>query len=273
MPELPEVETVRRSLEQLVKGKTITDVTVFYHPMIEIDSETFIRTLKGKTIHAVERAGKHLLFDLGDLYLLSHLRMEGKYFLKRPGETKDKHEHVIFYLEDQETLRYHDVRKFGTMALREKGLAYQTPPLSLLGKEPLEADFDGTYLWSRMKHTRRAVKTALLDQRLISGLGNIYVDETLFCAGIHPEKKTTRLRKKDCHMLASCSTQVLKKAVDLGGSSIRSYTDSLGITGRFQNELNVHLQKNRPCQNCGTSIQKIKVNGRGTYFCPTCQRR
>jgi len=273
VPELPEVETVRRTLDHLIKGQTIKEVDVIYPNIVKGDLKTFKKTLQNVTIQGIERKGKFLLFDIGDKYLLSHLRMEGKYFIKPLSEPINKHEHIIFYLADGGTLRYHDVRKFGTMELKDKHDVYDTPPLSLLGKEPIEPNFEPMKLYKTLKQKKKAVKTALLDQSIISGLGNIYVDETLFCANIHPEKRTYKITKKEAHTLALCAKNVLKKAVDLGGSSIRSYTDSLGISGRFQNELKVHLKKNEPCETCNRLITKIKVNGRGTYFCKTCQKR
>ncbi len=273
MPELPEVETVKRTLNNLVKGKTIERVEVNYAPLVKGDLTAFKNTLSNVPIQAIERKGKFLLFDLGNNYLLSHLRMEGKYFIKPAEKPIDKHEHVIFYLADGDTLRYHDVRKFGTMEIKDKRTAFNTPPLSLLGSEPIAPSFEPIQLYKTLKQKKKAVKTALLDQRVISGLGNIYVDETLFCANIHPEKRTYKITKKEAHTLAVCAKNVLQKAVDLGGSSIRSYTNSLGISGRFQNELKVHLKKGEPCETCNTLITKIKVNGRGTYFCKTCQKR
>ncbi len=273
MPELPEVETVKRTLNTLVKGKVIESVDIIYPGIIKGDITAFKETTKGATIYNIERRGKFLLFDLGDYYLLSHLRMEGKYFLKPLDAAKNKHEHIIFRLEHGETLRYHDVRKFGTMEIKNKQAVFHEPPLSLLGREPIDPSFDSMALYRTLKAKKKAIKTALLDQHIISGLGNIYVDETLFCAHIHPEKLTYKITKKEAQTLSVCAKNVLEKAVALGGSSIRSYTNSLGITGRFQTKLRVHLKKGEPCPQCETEIKKIKVNGRGTYFCKHCQKR
>lgn len=272
MPELPEVETVRRTLENFIIGKEIRDIDIFYEKIVRnVSIDSFKNELIGKTFDKISRYGKHLIFHLGDVRLISHLRMEGKYFL-RDLEDKEKHEHVIFYFTDGKTLRYHDVRKFGTMDLYHKEDVYKEGPLTKLGLEPFETEMTGTVLREKLKTRQTAIKTALLDQSVIVGLGNIYVDEVLFLSGLHPEKKANKLRKKDYDIIVENSEKVLQKAIDLGGTTIRSYTSSLGITGRFQNELNVHLRKDESCFVCDTTIQKIKVNGRGTYLCPTCQK-
>ncbi len=272
MPELPEVETVKRSLNRLVKGKKIQKVTVHYPSMIE-DVKLFKTVMEGAFLHNVERYGKFLVFHLGRYVLIGHLRMEGKYFIKHPTDPLDKHEHVEFHLDDDTVLRYHDVRKFGTFAIRLKDTFLQEPPLNKLGPEPLGDQVNGARLKKRLKQSTRFIKSALLDQNVISGLGNIYVDETLFCAGVHPETITYTLSDQALETIACCAQDVLTKAIMLGGSSIRSYTDSLGIHGRFQQELKVHMQEGKPCKYCNHPIDKIKVGGRGTYVCTHCQAK
>lgn len=273
MPELPEVETVRRTLEPLVVGKTIRHIDVFFDKMIRTHSVIdFQHQIEDTTIQGIGRYGKHLLFDLGDYILISHLRMEGKYFIKELDEPKDKHEHVIFYFTDGLTLRYHDTRKFGTFDLYHKTEMNQQNPLSNLGPEPYSKDLTVAYLHSKLAHKTIAIKPALLDQTIICGLGNIYVDEVLFWSKIHPETPCNQLRKVDIERIIKASKQVIDKAIDLGGSTIRSYTASLGVTGRFQNELMVHTKEHEACQVCNTTINKIKVGGRGTYYCPSCQK-
>lgn len=274
MPELPEVETVRKTLQRLVNGKTIRDVDVFYDKIVRnVTVEEFRNKLTDQTIQNFKRYGKHLLIEFEDFYLISHLRMEGKYFIKHTDSPKDKHEHIIFYFTDGETLRYHDTRKFGTMDIIPKEELYTNSPLTKLGFEPFEPEMTTTYLYNKLKHKSIAIKSALLDQTIIVGLGNIYVDETLFRSKLHPETKSNRITKKDTEKIIESSKQVLQKAVDLGGTTIRSYTSSLGVTGRFQNELQVHMNEGEPCPICTTTIEKIKVNGRGTYYCPSCQKR
>lgn len=268
MPELPEVETVRATLEPLLVGKTITHVDVFHTNMIK-DLDLEIR-IKNQTIHRVERMGKHLLFILDRDVLISHLRMEGKYFYQLP-RAKLKHEHVIFTLDNGYTLRYHDVRKFGTFHLKSLDTYLHVAPLSLVAKEP--KDLTPLELYEAIHHKSITIKQVLLDQTIISGLGNIYVDETLFRAGIHPIRKASKISLKACETLLKEAKEVLAFAISLGGSTIRSYYATIGISGKFQNELMVHTKVNEPCKRCQTPIIKIKVGGRGTYVCPTCQKK
>jgi len=272
VPELPEVETVKNSLNRRVKNRTIDSVDIHYAPIVRGDLEAFKRALPGRTIDAVTRRGKYLIFHLGKRRLISHLRMEGKYFLKPFEAPVEKHEHIVFNFKDGESLRYHDVRKFGTMDIKHKDRCLTTPPLVNLGVEPDDQAFTPEYLRSKLDKTERAIKTALLDQTIVAGIGNIYADEILYCAGLNPQRRGKTLTQKDWQNLVYCTKMTLDKAIALGGSSIRTYSDSLGITGRFQNELNVHMQKDRPCPSCGNPIIKTKVNGRGTYLCPRCQK-
>ncbi len=274
MPELPEVETVRATLEAHLLNAQIMRVEVHWPKMIQdIAKEAFQELLEGQRIVAFKRRGKHLLFVLDHYVLISHLRMEGKYYIEPQDAPKRKHEHVTIYLHDGRKLVYDDVRNFGTFHLRTPDQLFTTPPLLALGLEPHDEGFDAPYLKAKLKRRQQAIKTVLLDQHVILGLGNIYVDEVLFCAGIHPEKKAHLLGLNKVQKLVTCSQRVLAKAVALGGSSIRSYTSSLGVTGRFQNELNVHTKKDYPCKACLTPIKKIVVGGRGTYYCPTCQTK
>lgn len=273
MPELPEVETVRQTLALLVTGKRIRNIDVFYEKMIRSHSvEEFESLLVDHTIEDISRYGKYLIFKIGKYALLSHLRMEGKYFLKDLEAPKEKHEHVIMYFYDGTTLRYHDTRKFGTMDVILYEDVYTNSPITKQGYEPFHSKMTGAYLKKQLSNKTIAIKSALLDQTIVSGLGNIYVDEVLFASKILPTTPSNTLSTKQYNLLAKHSELVLQKAVELGGTTIRSYTSSLGITGRFQNELKVHTKVNEPCEVCGTIIEKIKVNGRGTYYCKKCQK-
>lgn len=272
MPELPEVETVRRGLEPRVLNKTIQAITVHYLPMIRpLSLDVFKARLIGKTIAAMRRRGKYLVFDLSDIILLVHLRMEGKFYLGDETTPKMTHEHIRYTFTDGSVLIYHDVRKFGTHTIKEVDALETTHPFINLGYEPSDIRLTATYLKNKLK-TDRKIKTALLDQSIILGLGNIYVDEVLFCAKIRPTTRAKRVSLKKCRSIIACSQKVISKAIQLGGSSIRSYTDSLGISGLFQNELNVHMREGELCYTCQTPIKKIKVNGRGTYYCSKCQQ-
>ncbi|RYL94617.1 DNA-formamidopyrimidine glycosylase [Sporolactobacillus sp. Y61] len=275
MPELPEVETVKRTLNQLVIGKTVKSVEVRWKKIIRRpeDTDAFCRLLRGQTIHHVGRRGKFLLIYFDRYVLISHLRMEGRYRLDPESEPVDQYTHVIFHFTDRTALRYRDVRKFGTMHLFKKGEEWNQLPLNKLGPEPFSPSFTADTLAAACRKTSRPVKPFLLDQSIVVGLGNIYVDEALFRAGIHPLSPASFLTKRDISRLFRAIVGTLKAAIKMGGTSIRTFVNSRGEMGFFQQKLQVYGRAGEPCLNCGTLIEKIKVDGRGTHFCPSCQRR
>ena len=274
MPELPEVETIRKTLEHLTIGKQIEDVAVYWPKIIKkpIEHEQFIDALKGQTIESVGRRGKFLIFYLTDLALVSHLRMEGKYGLFQEDEKMDKHTHVLFTFTDRTQLRYKDVRKFGTMHLFAKGEELSSLPLSQLGPEPLSDDFSKQYMIDNLQKTSRNIKAVLLDQKLVVGVGNIYVDESLFRAKIHPQRIASSLTEEEIERIVSEVKSTLAEAITQGGSTIRTYINSQGQIGMFQQQLLVYGRNGEPCKECGSKIEKLKVAGRGTHVCPSCQK-
>ena len=270
MPELPEVETVKEVLKKQVLNQKILDVIVNYPKMIEqINVDDFINKLKNQTIIDIKRRGKWLLFELNNYYLLSHLRMEGKYYIKKFDDEVTKHQHVIFKFKDFE-LRYNDTRKFGRMYLLDKKDAYNTKPLNELGYEPWDHDLNIQYLKDKYKNKKLPIKSVLLDQSIIVGIGNIYADEVLYLSKINPYKKASLLNDKELNSIIENTKIVLEKAIKLGGTTIKSYTSSEGVHGRFQNELLVHTKEE--CPYCHNKIAKVKINGRGTYYCDNCQK-
>jgi formamidopyrimidine-DNA glycosylase len=273
MPELPEVENVRRTLEKLVKGKTIEEVIVTYPKLVKEpdDAELFKEMLRGETIEEVGRRGKFLLIYVTRYVIVSHLRMEGKYMLHEADDPVDKHTHVRFRFTDGTELRYKDVRKFGTMHLFEKGTELTIMPLADLGPEPFSDELTPAYLRERMQKTARKVKVVLLDQRIVVGLGNIYVDEVLFRSRIHPEREASSLTNEEFETLYKEIVATLTEAVERGGSTIRTYMNSQGQIGSFQERLYVYGRKGEPCVTCGTALEKTVVGGRGTHYCPVCQ--
>lgn len=273
MPELPEVETVRRTLEQLVIGKTIKEVEIYWPKIIKAPEpvEQFSDALIGQTIHEIGRRGKFLVFQLDDYSLVSHLRMEGKYAVYPESEPRDKHTHVVFTFTDDYQLRYRDVRKFGTMHLFKKGEEVFKMPLLHLGPEPLSDEFKIADLSMKLAKTNRKIKSVLLDQTVVVGIGNIYVDESLFRAGIHPERMASSLTLDEITRIHGEVKLTLAEAVEKGGSTIRSYVNSQGQIGMFQLELFVYGRKGEPCKRCGTPLEKLVVGGRGTHICPVCQ--
>lgn len=269
MPELPEVETVRRILSNQLNGLTIEGIDIYYERMIHEDIKAFTSTLIGQTIHRIDRKGKYLIFILDNHALIIHLRMEGKFYIKKQDDLS-KHEHIVFHLNNGLELRYHDTRKFGTMHLRSLDEYLMTYPLNRCAEEPFSIDKASFY--EKVKRKNVAIKSILLDQTIMSGLGNIYVDETLFDAKIHPERKGLTITKDESNQLIESAKKVLSEAVEMGGTTIRSYTASLGVTGLFQLKLNVHTKVGEPCHICGSIIKKIRVGGRGTYVCESCQK-
>lgn len=274
MPELPEVETVRRTLLELVVGKTIKHVRILWPNIIKRPAEVqqFQDALVGQTISDIGRRGKFLKIFLDDYVLVSHLRMEGKYALHQAEEPYDKHTHVFFQFTDGTELRYRDVRKFGTMHLFAKGEEDCELPLAHLGPEPFASEFTPDMLYGQLQKTNRKIKAVLLDQKAVVGLGNIYVDEALFRASIHPERSANALTKKEVTLLHREIVDTLQEAVEKGGSTIRTYVNTQGQIGSFQLQLFVYGKKGEPCTRCGTAIEKIVVGGRGTHFCPKCQK-
>jgi len=273
MPELPEVETVKETLRKRLVGKVITGISIYHDNIIEYPTiDKFKRQIINQRINDMDRYGKWLIFVLDDYYLLSHLRMEGKYFFKTKMEEKNKHEHVVFSLNDGTELRYMDVRKFGKMHLIVKDEIKKKGPFLEMGLEPWDENLTVEYLRNKYSKKRLPIKTVLLDQSIIVGIGNIYADEILFLSKINPLISSKDLTDKNLNDIIINTRVVLEKAINKGGTTIRSYTSVDGVHGLFQQELYVHGQLNKTCKNCQTMIVKIKVGGRGTYYCPKCQK-
>lgn len=273
MPELPEVETVKESLKLRLIGKKINRVIVKWDSIIAYpNKEEFICEIEKQCINDIKRRGKFLVFVLDDYYLLSHLRMEGKYFFKRKDDVINKHEHIIFDLDDDSELRYMDTRKFGKMYLIKKMDIENIGPLKDLGLEPWDKNLTCEYLLDKYEKKKLPIKSVLLDQSIIVGIGNIYADEILFLSRINPLKKCNLIDKEEANNIIKYTKEVLEAAIKKGGSTIRSYSSVDGVHGLFQNELLVHGKDKGICPVCGNVISKIKVGGRGTYFCPNCQK-
>jgi len=274
MPELPEVETVKRTLNSLIVGKQIERVHVSLPRIIRRpdDPALFASMLAGHTFERIERRGKFLRLLLDGLVLVSHLRMEGRYGVYHSDEPVEKHTHVIFQFTDGTELRYKDVRQFGTMHLFLPGEEFANPPLNKLGLEPLDESFTVESLRSALGRRKGKIKPLLLNQLYIVGIGNIYADEALYAARIHPERSPESLTSQEWRRLHEAIVNVLSESVKLGGSSIKSYVNGQGEMGMFQQQLSAYGREGQPCQRCGKELRKITVGGRGTHFCPNCQR-
>ncbi len=270
MPELPEVETVVKTLEQLISQRKITDVHVLYDKILDRNTEEFKQTIINQSFLGFKRRGKYIIFQLNNCDLVVHLRMEGKFYVKSVDENFDHHTHIQFFLDDGRRLDYHDVRKFGTFEIIDKSDNYDC--FKKLGPEPFSEMFNEEYIKNKIRNKKIALKKMLLDQSFVAGIGNIYADEVCFRMKLHPLHLINDLSDKQVKELIISIRSVLSKAIKAGGSTIRSYTSSLGVNGLFQLQIDVYGRENEPCTNCKTRIKKIKVGGRGTCFCPNCQK-
>ena len=242
MPEKPEVITVVNSLKDRILGKKITGCNVFWDNIIASPTvDEFKKEIINQKINDITTRGKFIVMELDDYSLLVHLRMEGKYFIKPKEDEVVKHEHIIFEFTDGVSLRYADVRKFGTMEIRSKEDLFTTHPLSSLGMEANMLTKE--YLKEKMESRHRDLKAFLLDQTMIAGIGNIYADEICFLANLNPAQDIFYLDDNDYEAIADAAKVVINKAILAGGTTIRSYTSSLGVTGLFQLQLNVHTKK------------------------------
>ncbi|MDH6366444.1 MULTISPECIES: DNA-formamidopyrimidine glycosylase [unclassified Breznakia] len=276
MPELPEVETVLRTLEHQIKGNEIVHIEVRYAKMIDaIDAQEFTKLLVHQHFIDFSRVGKYLIFGMNDVNLVVHLRMEGKFYIYQKDEDPySKHAHIIFTLDDSRKLVYHDVRKFGRMYVYDKDvILYEQKAFQHVGYDAFDSHVDANYLYQQAKKRKTTLKQFLLDQSVMAGVGNIYADEIAFRSKLHPETKIYHLTKKDFERILENTRIILQGAIKAGGTTIRSYTSSLGVDGKFQLQLKVHMKKGEACPICGNPIDKIVVGGRGTYVCRTCQKR
>ena len=272
MPEIAEVRTVAKTLNKRIVGKRITGIDYIYDKIIIGDKKEFKKILTNNTFESVSNTGKWLIFNLGEYSFISHLRMEGKYFIKPSNEELAKHEHIIFHLDDGNDLRYHDTRKFGRMKLVKTKDIYNEEEISKLGIEPDSKDLTKEYIYNKIHKSNLPIKTLLLDQTIINGLGNIYVDEVLFKSGINPLREGKTITLDECEKIKESGKVIITKATECGGSTIRSYTSSLGVIGHYQDYLLVHTKVGEKCPICGEIIKKTRVGGRGTYYCCKCQK-
>lgn len=271
MPELPEVQTVVDTLSHLIESKEIKTVELRWEKILaNARVDEFSKRLQRQKFLAFSRRGKYLLFELNQDMLIVHLRMEGKFFYYPKPTVPDKHTHVVFIFTDNSELHYHDVRKFGKMYLYHKDEPYKA--LDSLGKEPWDENLTVQYLRNCIGKRKISVKQLLLEQGIIAGIGNIYASEILFEAHIHPETTVNKLTDADLANIITYTRKVLKEAIAAGGTTVRSYTSSLGVSGRFQLSLFVYDREGKSCKRCHTPIIRITQNGRSSFFCPNCQQ-
>ena len=269
MPELPEVETISSSLRRGVQavpigGMQVLDVTSSWPRHFSQPSyRTFRKHIRGRTIQDVRRRGKYLLFPLDERTMLIHLRMSGDLFMKSTNSPAGRFDHTVFHLEDGWDLRFSDARKFGRVHL----LKDPQKILGKLGPEPLEDEFTSGLFFDMLNGRNRQIKPLLLDQSFIAGIGNIYADEALHRAGLHPLRKSDTLDENETRALWASIRETLHDGIHRNGASI----DWVYRGGEFQNDFKVYSRNDEPCLTCLTPIRRISVGQRGTYFCPSCQ--
>ena len=273
MPELPEVEQIKRTLASQVEGARIDQIEVLLARIIKApqDSQTFMRQLTGKTIERLERRGKYLLVRLSDHWtMVVHLRMTGQLLFVEPT-AEVRFARIIFSLSNGRCLCYADNRTLGTIYLLPDDSLDTLSGLAGLGPEPFAVELTAQSLLARAQGRRIAIKSMLLDQRIIAGIGNIYADESLFAAKIHPQRPAGTLTLAEWEKLLSAVRAVLTQAINNHGTTFRNYRDGNGEAGGNQFYLQAYGKAGKPCEQCGAVMIRITVGGRGTCFCPQCQ--
>ena len=275
MPELPEVETVRRGIEKAVVSSTIVDAKVTGRRSVRRQTAAeFERLVTGRRILGASRRGKYLLLPLDVGTLVVHLRMSGQLVLHESADAAvAPHTHARFLLDDGRELRFVDQRTFGELFVADAGEIRLDEALASLGRDPLVDGVDADWLAEQMAGRRLSLKAFLLDQRRICGIGNIYADEICFAARLRPGRVVGSLRPRDLEALVDAIGDVISRAVEAGGSSLKDerYRDVFGDLGRFQNRLCVYGREGEECPRCGGKIERVRLVGRSAHFCPTCQ--
>ncbi|MDR3288127.1 MAG: DNA-formamidopyrimidine glycosylase [Peptococcaceae bacterium] len=273
MPELPEVETIRRTLEPLICGQKICGLRLFWEKtLVSWQGQAVADTVADQRIQRVGRRGKYLLIQLEQGWTLAaHLRMTGRFIYYPDPQEPDKHTQVIFNLTQGE-LHFHDVRKFGRIQLLPTAALQTVFSPAKLGPEPFSADFSAAYLLQALARKKRPIKSVLLEQSLVAGLGNIYADEALFLAGVHPQREAAALSEAETVALHQAIQAVLTTGIEQRGTTLRDYRDANGEKGGFQDFLRVYGRGNCPCRRCGEKLVKLRLGGRAAVFCPACQR-
>jgi formamidopyrimidine-DNA glycosylase len=273
MPELPEVETIKRDLAQRVKGLRIDAVDIYDGRVVRhIDQKKFVRSLVGRTIQDIQRRGKAIIIVLEPSgFLMVMPKMTGQLVigtnLKETEQCKETK--VVFKLSNGQYLNYNDQRLFGVVLFTER--LEDVPYLQRIGREPLENNFKEDWFGHQLKRRTAPIKTLLLNQSILAGIGNIYASEILHAAGIHPRKHANRLKEKEVQSLCRFTVKILRSAIKERGTSMRNYRDSYGQKGNFINRIQVYGRQDQPCYRCGTVIQRFVQAGRSTFFCPACQ--
>lgn len=271
MPELPEVEVSCRGITPHLQGQSIAAVTVRDH-RLRWPIPAAIQNLVGATITAVERRAKYIVVTTTQGYLLIHLGMSGSLRVLGHDALVVKHDHVDLVLENGQLLRFNDPRRFGCWLYSAEDPRQHHALLQALGPEPLTTDFDGDYLHQQAQGKSQSIKTFIMDNHVVVGVGNIYANESLFKAGIHPKRAAGKVSKQRYLNLAPIIQQTLAQAIEQGGTTLNDFTNADGMPGYFKQELLVYGRGGRPCLACATTLKEIRLGQRSTVFCPVCQR-
>ncbi len=273
MPELPEVETTLRGVEPFLKDAKIRQVTIRNFSLRWPIDPHLAEVLTGQTIHSLYRRAKYLLLECDTGTLIIHLGMSGRLRILTVSESiaPEKHDHFDMVVENGHLLRYTDPRRFGAILWTE-GPIEAHPLFNHLGPEPLSESFDAAYLLAKSQNRRCSTKTLIMDGKVVVGVGNIYANEALFMAGIHPQTPSNQLIKKDCDKLVAAIKTVLTQAIKAGGTTLKDFRKSDGKPGYFSQELNVYGRQGENCVRCGTAIEHYKEAQRATFYCPKCQK-
>lgn len=276
MPEMPEVEIIRQHLDSRLAGKRIKSVEILLPRQLKWPAtvEQFSSLCCGPEIEAMERRGKYLLLRLaGEVRIIFHLRMTGSLVYVEAGqEYENAHLRAVFHLEDGSRLCFADIRTFGVIYGLKPGELDMVKGLREMGPEPLSPEFTAEYLEHLARKGKAPIKNLLLDQRKIGGIGNIYADEALFLAHVHPKRLAGSLSHEECQKLWQAVNQVIEAGIRDGGTTFRDYRNGEGGKGSHQEHLYVYHRQGEPCRECGVLIEYTKVAGRGTHYCPMCQR-
>lgn len=283
MPELPEVETVRRGLNSVTTNHTIEQVEVLYPRTIGSSSpDDFIKGLEGYSIHTWNRRGKYLIAQLTQLrgassltsYLGVHLRMTGQLLWVSPDDPLQKHTRVRLLTSQQTELRFVDQRTFGQMwwISPDQRVESVMTGLQKLGPEPFSEEFSLAYFQGALKNRKRPIKNALLDQSIVAGVGNIYADEALFLSGIRPTTLCKKLTRPKISKLHQAVQEVLQNSINAGGTTFSNFTGVMGVNGNYGGQAWVYGRKQQPCKVCDSEIEQIKLAGRSAHYCPKCQK-
>jgi formamidopyrimidine-DNA glycosylase len=273
MPELPEIETIRRGLGPLLVGRRVTGILVRERRLREPLAPRGLARLRGATVTGIRRRSKYLLLDTDSgLTLLIHLGMTGQLWVADREKPRRPHEHVVIALDDGRDLRYADIRRFGLMHVVRSDRLDLHPRLKGLGPEPLDREVSGDRLYRATRGMKKPVKNFLMDTRAIAGVGNIYACESLFRAGINPKRSVGRLGRPGWERLMVSLRAVLSEAITAGGTTLRDFLNAEGEVGYFSVSLRVYDRKGKPCGQCGTPIRRVVQAGRSTFYCPRCQR-